>query len=148
MFLSSFLFPGLYHPLEHVCLRRRSNPDPCAVAVPASIATGDASQGKQLKSSRTNSWPTLTIVISKLDAISGEKGSTPLEPKISTHVRSVSDAQSVSSAPSPPTSPITQRVALASATPRTASTPLSAPLTDKVREKLLYPGRVNLTSTS
>ncbi|EDR00931.1 uncharacterized protein LACBIDRAFT_312928 [Laccaria bicolor S238N-H82] len=82
----------------------------------------------------------------KLDAISSGKGSTPLEPKISTHVRSVSDAQSVSSTPSSPTSPIAQRVALASATPRTASTPVSAPLTDKVREKLLYPGRVNLTT--
>ncbi|KIK00910.1 hypothetical protein K443DRAFT_132516 [Laccaria amethystina LaAM-08-1] len=82
----------------------------------------------------------------KLDAISGEKGSTPLEPKTSTHVRSVSDAQSVSSIPSSPTSPIAQRAVLASATPRTASTPLSAPLTEKEREKLLYPGRVNLTT--
>jgi hypothetical protein len=68
------------------------------------------------------------------------KTTTPLEPKPITHSRSPSF--DVVAASPPKAQPM--KASLSSATPH-VGTPLAKP-TDKEREKLLYPGRVNLTS--
>ncbi|KAG6840447.1 hypothetical protein C0991_006623 [Blastosporella zonata] len=76
----------------------------------------------------------------KLDAISSANKAhvVPLEP---THGRSTSTDHILSSSPIPIS---TVKASLASAEPHVGTPPLRA--SDREREKLLYPGRVNLTS--
>ncbi|PPQ87364.1 hypothetical protein CVT25_001980 [Psilocybe cyanescens] len=104
----------------------------------------------------------------KLDALSQGKGSSPLEPK---PIQGIPNLSAPSSPPrggasastqtdssvgatpadktivpstSPPKTATAARAALSSAPP--SLRPTAASLTDKEREKLLYPGRVNLTT--
>ncbi|KJA16347.1 hypothetical protein HYPSUDRAFT_47456 [Hypholoma sublateritium FD-334 SS-4] len=79
----------------------------------------------------------------KLDAL-GVKD-TPLEPPSTpTKARAPHPVEGISPQSSVAASPKGFQAALASASP--AGTSRVAPLTDKEREKLLYPGRVNLTT--
>jgi hypothetical protein len=86
----------------------------------------------------------------QLDAITGnKKATTPLEPKPALdHGRSTSMASDGEVASSP-VSEGPPKASLSSAAP-TVGTPKAKIIggTDKEREKLLYPGRVNLTSKS
>ncbi|KAF5377842.1 hypothetical protein D9615_006815 [Tricholomella constricta] len=81
----------------------------------------------------------------QLDAITGatKTTATPLEPKL-THGRSASTV----SVSSPPASPIDAPKASLSSTEPPVGTPppRAVGATDKERERLLYPGRVNLTT--
>ncbi|TFK65709.1 hypothetical protein BDN72DRAFT_919974 [Pluteus cervinus] len=80
----------------------------------------------------------------KLDALTANKSETPLEPVKVNSEQSGSGA-TIPTAPPPRDVPV--KVSLASAAPAVES-PASRPLggNDKEREKLLYPGRVNLTT--
>ncbi|GLB38828.1 putative GTP cyclohydrolase N terminal [Lyophyllum shimeji] len=83
----------------------------------------------------------------KLDSITGVQKSTvtPLEPKAPTHGRSESVTSVTSDALASPTE--APKAALASAEPGVAPPPSRiAGSGDKERERLLYPGRVNLTT--
>lgn len=103
----------------------------------AAVSANNASKGKDTDlgtSSSTGSYSELL----QLDALSAA-GTSPLEPKSMQALIS-----SIPSSPQRVSNPLPSSTPTRTTAPGTNSTP--GVLTDKARERLLYPGRVNLTS--
>lgn len=143
--LSSSQLQPFLQSNHHASNGCHSHPDSRPARGNASRPADNASQGKHHSLASVQYTRTLTThLFTQLDAISdNNKVTTPLEPKpISSHSRS----SSLDSTPASPPRSQSLKPALSSATPQVEA-PLVKP-TDKEREKLLYPGRVNLTSES